>query len=157
MKTLIRTTALLAALAIAATPAAPDDAAKKEAIRKDRKLYEGVWKVETLVVDGNKAEQADAEKITVVNDDKGAWIIKVEGKQISYGTSTFDPTKKPKTIDFIPSEGAGQGQTHLGIYEIDGDTRKLCFAGPGKERPKAFEAESGSENILVTFKRVKEK
>jgi uncharacterized protein (TIGR03067 family) len=148
---------LFGLIACISAAAPSDDDAKKEAIRKDRKSYEGVWKVTSLVANGEKSADSDAEKITVANNADGTWIIKVEGQQITYGTSTIDPTKKPKTIDFIPSDGANQGQTHLGIYEIEGDTRKLCFADPGKARPKEFKSEAGSGTILVTFKRVKEK
>jgi uncharacterized protein (TIGR03067 family) len=149
-------------LIIASTLACPiglsaDDTAKAEAIRKDRKLYEGVWRVTSLVANGEKSTEDDARKITVANGSDGTWIIKVEGNQITHGTSTFDPTQKPKHIDFIPSDGTNQGQTHLGIYEIDGDKRKLCFANPGKDRPKEFKSEAGSEHTLVTFERVKEK
>jgi uncharacterized protein (TIGR03067 family) len=143
--------------ALVCSAATADDEAAKEAIRKDRKLYEGTWRVTSLVVNGVKAEEADARKITVANNADGTWIIKVDGKQITYGTSTFDPRKKPKHIDFVPSDGDNQGQTHLGIYEIEGDKRKLCFANPGKDRPKEFKSESGDDHILVTFERVKAK
>jgi len=37
-----------------------------EAIKKDRKQIEGTWRVAVLEVDGNKAMEEDAKKITVV-------------------------------------------------------------------------------------------
>ncbi len=43
----------------------------------------------------------------------------------------------------------------LGIYEIDGDTFRACFAKPGKERPKDFECKAGSEHTLTVWKREK--
>ena len=43
----------------------------------------------------------------------------------------------------------------LGIYEIEGDTQKVCFAPPEKERPTKFESESGSGLMLITSKRAK--
>jgi len=30
-----------------------------------------------------------------------------------------------------------------GVYEIKGDTRKSCFAEPGKDRPDRFRKEKG--------------
>ena len=130
--------------------------AKDEAVKKDRKQIEGTWKVVALVVNGNQVMEEDAKKITVINGSDGTWTIRTVEKEIK-GTSTFDPTKKPKTIDFTPTEGGGKGELHLGIYELGEKTRKLCFAPPGKERPTEFASAAGSEHILVTFERVKAK
>lgn len=133
-----------------------DDATEK-AVKKDRKQIEGTWIVTTLEINGNKAKEEDARKITVVNGSDGTWSIRVEDKEICKGTSTFDPTKKPKTIDFTITEGEGQGNQHRGIYELGEKTRKLCFAGPDKERPTEFAAAAGSDHILVELEREKSK
>lgn len=133
------------------------DEAKDEAIKKDRKHIEGTWRVVTLEVNGNKAMEADAKKLSVVNGSDGTWALYSEGREISKGTSTFDPTKKPKTIDFTPTEGEGKGNKYLGVYELGEKTRKMCFGPPGKERPTEFASTLGSEIILVTFEREKAK
>jgi uncharacterized protein (TIGR03067 family) len=143
-----------ALLSAPATIATADDA-KDEAIKKDRKQITGEWKVVALVVNGNMAKEEDAKKITVVNGADGTWAVFVEGKEISKGTSTFDPTKKPKTIDFTPTEGAGKDKQYLGIYELGEKTRKLCFGGAGMERPTEFASTPGSQHTLVTFERKK--
>ena len=80
-----------------------------------------------------------------------------DGKEIGKGTNSFDPTKKPKTIDFTPTEGEGKGSLYLGIYELGENARKLCFAPPGKDRLTEFISMPGSEHILVTFEREKAK
>jgi uncharacterized protein (TIGR03067 family) len=133
------------------------DDAKDEAITKDRKQIEGTWRVVSLEVNGNKATEQDAKKLTVVNGSDGTWSLRSEGTEISRGTSTFEPTKKPKSIDFTPTEGAGKDNQHLGIYELGEKTRKLCFAPPGKERPTDFSSPPGSGIILVTLEREKGK
>lgn len=145
--------ALLTAIA---TIASAGDA-KVDAIKKDRKQIEGTWRVVALEVNGNKAREEDARKLTVVNGSDGTWSLHSEGKEISKGTSTISPTTKPKTIDFTPTEGAGKGNEYLGIYELGEKTRKMCFAPPGKERPTEFASTPGSEHILVTFNREKPK
>ena len=91
----------------------------------------------------------------MVNDGKGTWNLRFGNKEISKGTSIFDPTKKPKTIDFTPTEGEATGDHFLGIYELSKNTRKLCFAPTGKERPTEFSSTSENQHILVTFERVK--
>lgn len=127
----------------------------EELVKKDHKLIEGTWKVVALEVNGNKSSDEDVRKITVINGADGTWSIHSEGKEIIKGTSIIYPTQKPKTIDFTPTEGERKGEVHLGIYELDKNTRKLCFAPPGKARPTEFSSPLGSEVILINFERVK--
>jgi uncharacterized protein (TIGR03067 family) len=129
--------------------------ARDEAIKKERQRYEGTWQVVALEVDGNKVAEEDAKKITVRNEADGKWTIEVEGKVIARGSSEIDPTKKPKTVDLLHTEGQNQGKTQRGIYELGDDTRKVCLAQPDQERPTEFAATAGSGHILAVLKRVK--
>ncbi|MBI1246814.1 TIGR03067 domain-containing protein [bacterium] len=131
------------------------DGAKDEAIKKDRQQIEGTWRIVQLVINGNPAKEEDARKLIVVNGNDGTWSLRSADDEITKGTSTFDPTQKPKTIDFTPSVGDIAGKLYLGIYELGSDVRRLCFAPPEKERPTEFTSEKGSEHILVKFERVK--
>src|SRR5881392_2656150 len=97
-------------------PAAGD--AKDEAIKKDRKKFEGTWQVVSLEVGGNKAGGEDARRITVINGAGGKWAIEAEGKVVARGTSVIDPTRKPKAVDLTVTEGKDKGKTVLGIYEF---------------------------------------
>jgi uncharacterized protein (TIGR03067 family) len=142
-------------LLFAVTGLAAAGDARDEAIKKDRKQYEGTWQVVSLEVDGNKAAVEDAKKITVVNEAEGKWAIEVEGNLIARGTSEIDPTKEPKAVDLTVMEGEGKWQTVLGIYEFGDDTRKVCLAPAGKERPTEFSCTAGSGHILAVLKRVK--
>ena len=105
--------------------------------------------------DGNRAAEEDAKKITVINEADGKWAIEVEGKVVARGTSEIDPTKKPKAVDLTVTEGANSGKTTLGIYAFKDDTRTVCLAQPGKERPTEFAAPAESGHILAVRKRVK--
>ena len=129
--------------------------ARDEAVKKDRQRYEGTWQVVSLEADGNKSAEEDAKKITVVNEADGKWSIEVEGKVVARGTSELDPTKKPKAVDLTVTEGESSGKTALGIYEFKDDTRTVCLAQPGKDRPTEFAAPAGSGHILAVLKRVK--
>jgi uncharacterized protein (TIGR03067 family) len=148
---------VLGLMLVAMAAIATADDAKEEAIHKDRKLIEGTWRVVVLEVNGNKVSDDDARKITVVNGPDGTWTLFSDGKEVGKGTNSFDPTKKPKTIDFTQTEGEGKGTLYLGIYELGEDTRKLCFAPPGKDRPTEFISMPGTDHILVTFEREKAK
>jgi uncharacterized protein (TIGR03067 family) len=63
------------------------------------------------------------------------------GARVAKGTSKIDPSKKPKTIDLTAAEGDSAGKTALGIYELEKDSRKVCIAKPGDERPTEFASE----------------
>jgi hypothetical protein len=44
----------------------------------------------------------------------------------------------------------------LGIYELEPDRYKVCFAPAGKPRPTNFSSEPGSGQILQLWERQKE-
>ena len=76
-------------------------------------------------------------------------------KEVVKGTFTLDPSRKPKAIDVKLTSGPDKDRTMLGIYEFDGEVLRLCFAPPGKERPKDFAAKTGTPFVLSTWKRAK--
>jgi uncharacterized protein (TIGR03067 family) len=129
------------------------DDPKSDVVRKEREIYQGTWRVTALEADGSKLSEDDCARVTVHNQADGGWTVRLEGFVIWQGTSTIDPTKTPKWIDFSPTEGTDAGKNFLGIYEFGKDTRKLCYAEAGKERPRDFLAKSGSGHVLITFKR----
>jgi uncharacterized protein (TIGR03067 family) len=140
---------------IVANVLAAGDDAKEKAIKNDRKAMEGTWRAISLEVNGNKSAENDAKKIVVINHADGTWTLKVGDKEISKGTNKIDPTKKPKTIDFTPTEGEAKGKEFGGIYEQGKKSRKLCFVESGKDRPTEFLSPVGSNRILVIFEREK--
>lgn len=152
---MLRSLCGLLIVGVSLTTIANADDAKDEAIKKDRKRIEGTWQITSLESSGDKSKDEDLKKLTVVNGDDGTWSLRSEGKEISKGTSTFDPTQKPKTIDFTPTEGGAKGDQFLGIYEFRKNVRKLCFAPSGKDRPTEFSSTPDNQQILVTFEREK--
>ena len=72
---------------------------------------------------------------------------------IMQATFTVDPTKKPKAIDYQATDGPTKGETHLGIYEMEGDTIRYCFAAPDGERPADFTSKPGERRTLSVWKR----
>ena len=148
-----RLTALALVFVTAAGLLAAGD--KDEAVKKDRKAYQGTWQATRVVADGNELKPEDVQRITVVNEPDGKWQLLADGKEVDRGTHTIDPAKKPRTIDMVVTEGGNKGKTYLGIYELSGDTRKVCYGDSGKDRPTEFESTAGSGRILAEFKRVK--
>jgi uncharacterized protein (TIGR03067 family) len=92
-------------------------------------------------------------------DDKERAKAKITIKDNTYqrrdrGTFRLDPTKSPKAIDFMPTEGLFRGKTLRGIYSLDGDVLRICESTPSKgERPTEFKTAPGSGTVLFTYKR----
>lgn len=148
---------ILGCLIVTVATFATADDAKDAAIKKDHQQIAGKWQVVAVEIDGQKLSDADARKYSVVNGTDGSWSLQEDGKEIDKGTSTIDPTKKPKTTDLTPTTGESKDKVHLAIYELGEKTRKLCIGGPDKPRPPDFTAKAGSEQVLVTLERVAQK
>jgi len=95
----------------------------------------------------------DLQDVRLIFKDDGFTLKKGEDVR-AQGTFTLDPAKKPKTMDATLKEGKDAGKTVLAIYELKGDTFKVCRAPTGKDRPDKFAAESGSGVTLSVWKRV---
>jgi uncharacterized protein (TIGR03067 family) len=128
---------------------------KAEAVKEEWKRLNGTWKWVRAVVDGREvAAPKPWHKETLTLKD-GKYTCR-EGKMVEEeGTAKLDPTTTPKSMDISAGTGPDKGKTILALYEVRGDTLRVCLAPPGKPRPKAFESKEGSGHVVVTHKRVK--
>jgi uncharacterized protein (TIGR03067 family) len=67
----------------------------------------------------------------------------------------IDASRTPKTINLEYVEGPATGTMHHGIYEISGDSMKICVALNGGPTPTSFESPIGSETNVDFYERVK--
>jgi uncharacterized protein (TIGR03067 family) len=131
------------------TAGAQDDAAKKEL-----KKLEGTWATVSIEAAGQKVTDEDKIKTRKLSAKGDKYTLKV-GDETVQGTIEIDPGKKPKTVDVKPDTGSNKGKTLLGIYELNGDSLKICLALPGKDRPTAFATAAENGQQLVVYKREK--
>ena len=127
--------------------------AKDDAVKKDMEALQGKWQIVSLERDGKSTDVAK-DAVRVIKDDKYT-VTPRPGVTIE-GTFKIDPSAKPKTIDVTPTTGDNKGKTSLGIYEIDGDALKICWAPSGKDRPTEFKSPEGSGLFLAVHKKAKE-
>ena len=83
------------------------------------------------------------------------FTVKKGEEVIQVGTQKLDASRSPKTIDVTVVEGLSKGAVMLGIYEISGDTLKVCFDPEGKKRPTEFKSAAGSQTFVAVHNRVK--
>jgi uncharacterized protein (TIGR03067 family) len=124
---------------------------EREVARKELAGLQGEWTLVSATRDGKEmpAERVKGYKNTIKGD---KFTITSAGKRAEEGTMKLHPRKKPKEVEFILGEGK---KTALGIYELSGDTYKLCYASPGKDRPKEFTAKEGTGYTLSVWQRKK--
>ena len=115
-------------------------------VRNETKL-EGTWKVEALSTNGQPSSTS------------GYWTIDAEGMLTLHGAPkppeansqiTFKYDMRTKAIEYT---SIGGNRNYPGLYELKGDTLKLCFTLTDQTRPKAVE--TGPDLNLWTFSRVK--
>ena len=121
-----------------------------EAVKKELKLFQGKW--EAIYAKGlDGIEQTNVElQLTSLEVDGDKFTMKTGSLTVT-GRLAVDPSKKLKTIDIF--FGDGKEPAMRGIYEIKGDTRKSCFAEPGKDRPDQFRKEKGY--MVLEWRQVK--
>jgi uncharacterized protein (TIGR03067 family) len=129
-------------------------AGAQDAIKKEMAQLEGEWSMVSGEADGMAMPETMVRSGRRVAKD-GETTITFGGQVYFKAKFSIDPAKKPKAIDYNMTEGPTSGQTQLGIYELDGDTVKFCFAAPGGDRPADFSAKQGSQRALSVWKRDK--
>jgi uncharacterized protein (TIGR03067 family) len=126
----------------------------QDAAKQEMTQLEGEWSMLSGEANGQSMPKETVKSGKRFAKD-GETTITIGGQIYFKAKFSIDPTKKPKTIDYIMTEGPTKGKTHLGIYELDGVTVKFCFAAPGKDRPTEFTAKAGSQSTLSVWKRDK--
>jgi uncharacterized protein (TIGR03067 family) len=139
-------------LILCATLLPVSQAFSTDADEKDIDKMQGDWALASYVIDGTKLSDDEAQSLfrTVKGDQ---YTVLLFDKVITKGRFKIDPKKNPKTIDSYP-EGVSD-KAVLGIYELQGDTLKICSAPLGKERPTKFESQKNSGYSLMIWEREK--
>jgi uncharacterized protein (TIGR03067 family) len=114
---------------------------------------QGTWTATAAERDGTAANDVVGHRLTFTRN--RFQIRSQDGTLLYAGTVRVAPGAKPAAVDFKLTEGALRGTVWKGIHALDGHTLTTCdnAPDPAKGRPAAFEAESGSGYVLITFTR----
>lgn len=125
--------------------------------KKDLEKIGGKWQPTSMQCGDMKFAEAQMKAMTLAIDgDKYTVTVKGEKDtaQTDKGAVKIDVLAKPMAMDIKSSDGPNKGKTFLAIYEISGDTLKVCYDLDGKKRPTEFKV-TGEKILLATYKRMK--
>jgi uncharacterized protein (TIGR03067 family) len=146
--------ALLASCLLPA-PAPPEDPdVPKEELLRLTATWQSTWKVvswKEAGVEMVSPEDAQPRLVVFAPDATFRWIKGVTGKGLII---RIDPSKEPKEIDRVFTDGSFGGETLKAIYQLDGDTFTECYPGPGHARPTEFKSTKQNGWYLVVYKRI---
>jgi uncharacterized protein (TIGR03067 family) len=125
--------------------------------KKDLALLQGTWKIVGKEFMGKKATKEEIEEL------KGATVIQgnkktewTQGKEIiSEATFKLDPKAKPKALDLTYISGPLKEKMDLAIYEVTGDTLRVCYPIEESKRPTEFAGKADGKTLLLTYQRAK--
>jgi uncharacterized protein (TIGR03067 family) len=131
----------------------PED--RREAAKKDLEKLQGVWIMTAMETEGHVLTQEDFEGRNSLYE--GDALSLRAGETVRRrGIVTLDPTRTPKAMNTWDADGPYADQTVPGIYELDGDNLKVCFARPGEPRPSKFSSnKEGGGFLVAVYKRKK--
>lgn len=117
----------------------------------DLATLQGVWRVTALEVDGAALPE------TML----AAAEIRLEGTRFMSlgmgapyaGGLSLATESAPKRFTLAFAEGPEAGRANHGIYELDGETWRMCLDMSGGPAPDAFATSPGSGRALQTLKR----
>ena len=147
MKTQLFVITGLALLLVACNRPQPAAAPKTDLDR-----FQGTWYLVAAVKDGNVLPEDKVKQTTIVfKGDTFRFPGLAEYATSQAGTIKLDENKTPKEIDSISTDKI----VMLGIYRMDDNGYKVCFAPAGKPRPTDIRSEPGSGYILQSWGREK--
>jgi uncharacterized protein (TIGR03067 family) len=135
---------LAVAAALGASAAEPGDAG----------TIQGKWKPVQAELAGQPMSD-ELLKIISLKLDHGRYEVFVADEP-DRGTYAIDDSATPKAMTVTGTEGPNQGRTFPAIYELAGDTLRICYDLSGARRPTEFKSVAGTKLYLVTYARRKD-
>lgn len=118
----------------------------------EKKKVEGTWILMTAELNGRKMSDEGFKDTQLVLTD-GRYDY--QNDHGTYKLISSDDPKATKAMDIVGVDGPNKGKTFLAIYELTGDTLKICYDLAGKTRPTEFTTKAGTMQFLATYKKAK--
>jgi uncharacterized protein (TIGR03067 family) len=125
--------------------------------QNDQEALEGAWQMVSGKSNGNQVPD-DLVRQTELVFAKDKLTGKIPGIERS-ASYRIDPSHDPRWIDITVQGGPRNGKTFYGIYELEGDSLRLCLSRKtlSSDRPTEFVSTRSSDTELLELRRVQEK
>lgn len=124
---------------------------------EDAEKLTGTWLIVSQMSEGEETAPADLKnEMLKIAFTKGELAFLSGMGTRSKCSWVIDSSKRPKQITLTNIEPL-KGEKSVGIYELDGDTLKLCIGPAEKDWPTKFEAKRDSGYVLHVLSREKSK
>jgi uncharacterized protein (TIGR03067 family) len=117
----------------------------------DAKAIQGDWKPVKAELAGQPMPDEVLKTISLKIGD-GTYEVHV-GSMPDKGTVAVDSSTTPKSMTITGTEGPNKGKTFPCIYELKGDTLRICYDLSGTKRPTEFKSLAATQLYLVTYAR----
>lgn len=145
IRTTVATLTALVAVALVLLFLHRPGAERAVALRTDQERLQGTWGLSAMEAGGN-AGPVQGFRIRFAGD------VCTMTSAIAAAISAryqLDPSRTPKEITLTPAPGV----TWPGIYELEGDSLRMCVNHGGSERPAAFSTRAKPTFFLYLLKR----
>jgi RNA polymerase sigma factor (sigma-70 family) len=140
--------------AVARGPAAPVEGLREVSLPAELGRLQGSWNLTAIEVEGQKQPENGFKGSRMVLEGTTLTFFTAQGERACEGTVNVNAASTPKTLDLLFTEGPSKGHLSLGIYELEGDTWKICLNAPGyRVRPREFATRAGGPSMVETLKR----
>jgi uncharacterized protein (TIGR03067 family) len=129
------------------TSFAADDSAETKALQ-------GSWIPVKAELGGQPLPGDVLRKITLTLTNQN-YEVTITGEQSDSGTWSIDTSTKPKGMTIVGTKGPNAGKTFPCIYDIKGNTFRICYDLSGAKQPTQFKTATGTKLYLVTYNRKK--
>ncbi len=115
---------------------------------------QGAWNLIAVTDEGSTAPPDALRGAQAIFAGDKMTLVSPDGKDRTEYSIKLDSTKSPKEIDLTPLAGSFKGQTAKAIYDLQGDTLRICQPEqPSQPRPTSLSAPAGSKLNLMTLKK----
>jgi uncharacterized protein (TIGR03067 family) len=123
-------------------------AGDKANANEEAKKLQGDWKQLKMVLNGKETKEETAQQFAF-RFEGSRFKNSRNGKTISEGTFTIDPSKRPPEMDLIEKDGTKL----FAVYSLAADTLTICFHED--VRPEILESKLGQRRLFVVLQREK--
>lgn len=117
----------------------------------DTTAVQGRWQPVQAELAGQSVPDTILQSISL-RLDHGKYAVHA-GPSADLGTYLLDVNAQPKSMVITGTEGPNQGRTFPAIYELTGDTLRICYDLSGAQYPSEFKTLAGTQLYLVTYHR----